>query len=53
LLLLLFSSIIGRAVVLHEREDNCSAPTGHAGNFIAVGVIGIVNAAGNTAASTY
>lgn len=43
------NSIIGRAVVLHAGEDDCGQPTGHAGNFLAVGVIGIPNVAGNAA----
>jgi hypothetical protein len=47
------SSIIGRAVVLHAGEDDCGQPTGHAGNFLAVGVIGIPNVAGNAATSTH
>jgi len=34
-------SIIGRAVVLHEKFDNCSPPVGFAGGRLAVGVIGI------------
>jgi hypothetical protein len=47
------SSIIGRAVVLHAGEDDCAQPTGHAGNFLAVGVIGIPNVADNAATSTH
>eukprot|EP01088_Endostelium_zonatum_P006081 TRINITY_DN18191_c0_g1_i1.p1 TRINITY_DN18191_c0_g1~~TRINITY_DN18191_c0_g1_i1.p1 ORF type:complete len:380 (+),score=73.51 TRINITY_DN18191_c0_g1_i1:51-1190(+) len=34
-------SIIGRAVVLHEKFDNCSPPVGFAGSRLGVGVIGI------------
>lgn len=38
------TSIIGRAVVIHEGEDDfTSQPTGAAGSRLAVGVIGIAN----------
>lgn len=44
-------SIIGRAVVLHMNQDNCTIPpTGGAGNYIAFGAIGIQNVSTSNAA---
>jgi len=42
-------SIIGRAVVLHMNQDNCTniPPNGGAGNYIAFGAIGIQNVTSN------
>eukprot|EP01088_Endostelium_zonatum_P002070 TRINITY_DN1249_c0_g1_i1.p1 TRINITY_DN1249_c0_g1~~TRINITY_DN1249_c0_g1_i1.p1 ORF type:complete len:404 (+),score=110.09 TRINITY_DN1249_c0_g1_i1:92-1303(+) len=43
-------SIIGRAVVLHMNQDNCTVPpTGGAGNYIAFGAIGVQNMTTNPA----
>eukprot|EP00004_Rigifila_ramosa_P025934 TRINITY_DN787_c1_g1_i1.p1 TRINITY_DN787_c1_g1~~TRINITY_DN787_c1_g1_i1.p1 ORF type:complete len:370 (+),score=66.42 TRINITY_DN787_c1_g1_i1:29-1111(+) len=43
-------SIVGRAVVLHSQPDDCvTQDNGAAGVRIALGVIGIANAPGNTA----
>lgn len=36
-------SIIGRGLVVHEKADNYSQPTGAAGGRLAVGVIGVAN----------
>lgn len=46
---LLNDSIIGRAVVIHENPDVCYVPQGGLGSWIAVGVIGLSNVAGNSA----
>ena len=37
------SSIIGRAVILHDSYDHCVQPTGNAGTPIIAGVVGIGN----------
>lgn len=37
------NSIIGRAVIVHELQDDCSDPVGNAGVRLAQGVIGIAN----------
>jgi len=34
-------SIVGRAVVIHEDEDDFGQPVGHAGNRLAAGVVGL------------
>jgi len=34
-------SIVGRAVVVHEDEDDFGQPVGHAGNRLAAGVVGL------------
>jgi Cu-Zn family superoxide dismutase len=45
------NSIIGRGVVVHEKADDLKTqPTGNAGGRLAVGVIGVANAAPPAAA---
>lgn len=43
--------ILGRSVVVHEKPDDGSQPSGNAGARLAVGVIGVAQAAGTGASS--
>lgn len=45
------NNIIGRMVILHEKQDVCTQPVGDAGSRYAQCVIGIANPASNTPAN--